>query len=118
MISIAEQERLLKKRATRYLEKQGYKLKSSQNGGFQIQSALTGEAIAGKNYELTVYDVGRFAGICGYSTTENVKADVLSAEASRNRMVDRHTKVPNERDSITGLATPEYAAALEKMGVL
>ena len=116
MIPIAEQERLLKQRAQRELEKKGFKLLSSQGGGFQIRSALNGEIVAGPEYELTVYEVGRFAGICGYSTRENCKADVISAEAARRKMIDRQSRVPNERDPKTGLPTPEYAAALEKMG--
>ena len=116
MMPIAEQERLLQRRAKRELEKQGYKLLSSKSGGFQIQSALTGKIAAGENFELTVYEVGRFAGICGYSTTENVKADLLSAEMARSRMVNRQTRVPDERDPITGKPTPEFAAALEAMG--
>lgn len=116
MIPAAEQERLLQRRAKRELERQGYKLLSSKEGGFQVQSALTGKVIAGPNYELTVYEIGRLAGICGYSTAENVAADLLSAEAARARMIDRHTRVPNPKDPITGRNTPEYAAALEKMG--
>ena len=116
MIPIPEQERLLQRRAKRELERKGYKLLSAQGGGFQIQSALNGEVVAGANFELTVYEVGRFAGICGYSTRENVKADLLSAEKARARMIDRQNRVPNSRDPITGLNTPEYAAALEKMG--
>lgn len=117
MIPIAEQERLLQKRAKRYLEKKGYRLIASQNAGFQIQSALSGKVIAGNNYELSVYDVGRLAGICGYSTKENVKADIESAEAARKGMINRQNMM-NETDPQTGLYTPEYAAALEKMGVL
>ena len=116
MLPVAEQERLLQRRAKRELEKQGYKLISSKSGGFQIQSALTGKVAAGENFELTVYEVGRFAGICGYSTTENVKADLQSAEMARSRMVSRQTRVPDERDPITGLYTPKFAAALEAMG--
>ncbi len=116
MIPIPEQERLLQRRAKRELERKGYKLLSSQSGGFSIQSALTGETVAGENYELTVYEVGRFAGICGYSTRENVEADVISAKAARKRMIDRQSRVPDERDPITGLYTPEFAAALEQMG--
>ena len=115
MIPIPEQERLLQKRAKRELERQGYKLLANKAGGYQIQSALTGEITAGQNFELTVYEVGRIAGICGYSTEENVKADILSAEMARQRMIYRHTRIPNERDPITGLPTPEYAANLEKM---
>ncbi len=118
MIPIPEQERLLKKRAQRYLEKQGYKLKSSQGGGFQIQSALTGEPVAGENFELNIYDVGRFAGICGYSTKRNEKADIISAEAARKNMIDRQNQIPDKIDPQTGKYTPEYAAALEKNGTL
>lgn len=116
MIPIAEQERLLQKRAKRELERQGFKLKSSQGGGFQIQSALTGEIAAGKDFELSVYDIGRFAGICGYSAAENVQADMQSAEMARARMVNRQSRIPVEIDPITGKYTPEYAAALEQMG--
>ena len=116
MIPVAEQERLLQKRSKRALEKMGYKLLKSQAGGFQIQSALTGAVVAGKDYELTVYDVGRFAGVCGYSTTANIKADLTSAELARQRMIDRQTRVPDTKDPVTGLNTPEYASALEKMG--
>ena len=116
MIPIAEQERLLMKRARRELEKQGYKLLSSKTGGLQIQSAINGEVVAGPNYELTVFEAGRFAGIWGYSTTENVKEDVTAAEAARQRMIYRHSRIPDERDPITGKITPEYAAALEQMG--
>ena len=116
MIPIPEAERLLQKRSKRELERQGFKLLSSKTGGFQIQSALTGEVVAGKDFELTVYDVGRFAGVCGYSTAENVKADITSAELARQRMIDRQTRVPDERDPVTGLYTPEFASALEKMG--
>lgn len=116
MIPIAEQERLLQKRAKRELEKMGYKLFSSKDGGFQIRSALYGNVEAGENYELTVYDVGRFAGICGYSTRENITASIISADMARQRMIDRHSRVPSKIDPVTGLYTPEYAAALEKMG--
>ena len=116
MIPIPEQERLLEKRAKRELEKQGFKLLSNQKGGFQIQSALDGSIAAGKDFDLTVYDVGRFAGICGYSTAENVKADLVSAGAARQRMISRQTRVPDERDPITQNYTPEFAAALEQMG--
>ena len=66
--------------------------------------------------EMSAFDVGRFAGICGFSTTENVKADIVSAEMARKRMIYRHSRIPNERDPVTGLPTPEYAANLEKMG--
>ena len=115
MLAIAEQERLLQRAAKRELEKQGYKLFSNKTGGFQIQSAIDGKIVAGKDFEMTVYDVGRFAGICGYSTASNVKADLQSAEMARARMISRQTRVPDEKDPITGLNTPEYAAALEKM---
>ena len=116
MIPIPEQERLLLKRARRELEKQGYKLFTNKEGGCQIQSALDGSIVAGENYEMSAFDVGRFAGICGFSTTENVKADIVSAEMARKRMIYRHSRIPNERDPVTGLPTPEYAANLEKMG--
>ena len=115
MIPVAEQERLLKKRAQRELERQGYKLFSNKTGGFQIQSALTGKVIAGENYELSVFDIGRFAGVCGFSTTANVEADITSAELARKRMIDRHTRIPDTKDPVTGLPTPEYASVLEQI---
>lgn len=116
MIPIAEQERLLQRRAKRELEKKGYRLLSSNGGGFQIQSAIDGKTVAGENYELSIYEVGRFAGICGYSTAENTEAGIVSAAKARENMISRQTRVPDRTDPKTGLPTPEYAAALEKMG--
>lgn len=118
MIPIAEQERLLQTRAKRELERQGYKLLSSKGGGYQIQSAIDGKVVAGESFDLSIYEVGRFAGICGYSANENTKADIESAAAARDRMISRQSRVPVKKDPKTGLPTPEYAAALEKMGAM
>lgn len=116
-ITPAEKERLLAKRAKRYLEAQGFKLKSSQGGGYQVISAFDDHVIAGPDFELTVEDVGRIAGICGYSTEANENAEAASAEAARKRMIDRTSRIPDQYDPKTGLPTPEWAAWQEQEGV-
>ena len=116
MIPIAEQERLLQKRAKRELEKQGYKLLANKAGGCQVQSAFTGEIIAGPEFELSIYETGRLFELWGYSTERNTEQDLTAAEMARRNMIYRHSRVKDERDPITGLYTPEYCAAREQMG--